>query len=502
MAGNIRDVTIDSELSESVFICDNMYVGGGNSPTFEPIWLSDHNIDRICTIGSPRHFTDHNSTALEHLHISINDGDTDSFRTHWETIFDFIRKSTDSNVLVYSTSCTSRSAVVAIAYVIKHLNMKLSDALMFVCTQRLIISPPTSEVQHLLQAYEAELRLSTFLNDVISQRLFFEPDPSTHQERSWQWDRMFQQLETTRKTLLAPTLTVSSAVSDRNHAASLLQTSQEPALSPVLISKEYPMWQYDGFLNAHECEVLIEYAKAQPEIASVPDTWSLDTVHRCATQIKIPNDITGAGEDSEVVHVLSRLRAKAYSCFRIDATGKYASLSQCQISFTPPEPKSIPRNSPSIGLHVDQNNGNSSRWATVLVYLNSMTEASGGATVWPCAGEGAHEDVVSAGRELLQTGITSTSDACNIQMQDGKVDVSMVDGTDAASRLLSYAVPCVLHPEQRPSGITRTPCAGTAVCFYSTDNRGTPDPRSWHGKHCHVPPFASCDVCGHFALSR
>lgn len=436
----------------------------------------------------------------------MDEREDESLRLHWDGIFDFLRKKLDSNALVHCVDGISRSGTVVVAYMMKYFGMKFSDALTFVCARRSVISPHSGFRQQ-LHEYEAELRLSKFLSDVVSQRVLFEPDDASRLRRAALWHVMFQRLDTARRSQpprskSASPLKLSIIDTSSGPSETALSTLDDSA--PVLISRENPMWLCSNFLTQQDCEILIDYALKQHEITGMPSTWSPDATHRCGTKMTVSNMHVETHATPEIARVFSRLRTKADSLFHIDATGEYAKLSRCQISFTPPEPSCIPKNSPSIGLHVDQNNGNTSRWATVLVYLNSLTEECGGATVWPCAGDATKDDVVHAGVELLQTGFTSTSEACSIDVQDGEVEVSMVDGTDAASRLLADIAPNPLKSTQPicTSGIALTPCAGTAVCFYSTDRYGTPDPRSWHGKHYFVSFHGACIVCVDATQSR
>ena len=141
---------------------------------------------------------------------------------------------------------------------------------------------------------------------------------------------------------------------------------------------------------------------------------------------------------------------------------------------------------------MDQNNNNSSRWATILVYLNDVYPEEGGATVWPCVSSRDLEEtrksnpvVVAAGERLLKIHhITCTSDACHIHTNAAtqEVEVEVVDGTDEASLMLEMmSSSSSSSSSSSESGLLITPVAGTAICFYSVDANGSPDPASWHG---------------------
>ena len=170
--------------------------------------------------------------------------------------------------------------------------------------------------------------------------------------------------------------------------------------------------------------------------------------------------------------MLRLVRERAFTLFDVPHDGS-VSICDAQISLTLPEKTGSHPDSPSIGLHVDQNNGNEDRFCTVLVYLNGGGGGGtglvvGGSTVWPCvpaAGSGGNRaapagtgraatsappgfdvadvdtsgnevrlrDVAHAGAHLLSTGATSTSDAVHLEVGQGEVEVSLVPGSVAAA---------------------------------------------------------------------
>ena len=85
--------------------------------------------------------------------------------------------------------------------------------------------------------------------------------------------------------------------------------------------------------------------------------------------------------------------------------------SGCQLSFSAPEGSG--GGGATIGLHVDQNNGARHRWATVLIYLNTIEPSDGGCTVFPCV---AAADTEPPGRPVrsgsaLEPGLETPADA-------------------------------------------------------------------------------------------
>ena len=289
-----------------------------------------------------------------------------------------------------------------------------------------------------------EESLTLFLTDIVKRKVRYPPS-TEESSRQKIWDETFTTLQTARieqaKSNASPSTSTSIPTAPLNLNAAGSST---------------PLWVRDNVLSPQECEMLIEFA-SRNGCEEMPTLFG-DThfEHRCGTKIHL---------DESTLPELTRLRQRIQQCFKLD---DHAAQTQCQISFTPPEHAAS--NTPSIGLHVDQNNGNAGRYQTILIYLNTVPSSCGGGTAWPCLGT-ANKEVVEAGDRLLNCGITCTSDACRIDLIDhGQVDVQMVDGTVEACLLTAAAT----------QGLYCAPIQGRAVLFYSVKENGEPDASSFH----------------------
>ena len=282
--------------------------------------------------------------------------------------------------------------------------------------------------------------LTQFLTDTVKRKVRYPPSTDAT-SRKKVWDETFATLQTAR---------IEQAKSNSPPSTSI----PTPPLNLNAAGSSTPLWVRDNVLSPQECEMLIEFA-SKSGCEKMPNLFG-DTHFRCGTKIHL---------DESTLPELTRLRQRIQQCFKLD---DHAAQTQCQISFTPPE--HAVSNTPSIGLHVDQNNGNTERYQTILIYLNTVPSSCGGGTAWPCLGT-ARKEVVEAGERLLNCGFTCTSDACRIDLIDHEqVDVQMVDGTVEACLLTAAAT----------QGIYCAPVQGRAVLFYSVTGNGEPDASSFH----------------------
>jgi hypothetical protein len=146
------------------------------------------------------------------------------------------------------------------------------------------------------------------------------------------------------------------------------------------------------FCSADECRALIRLGARGSTQLVRPSGWSPNWRGRevASRMLRMPLDGESTEAEREEGRLLSLLAARAEALTGCDVLapsgGGGASLhpsAGCQLSFSAPE--SVGSRGATIGLHVDQNHGARHRWATILVYLNSIEHARGGCTVFPCA---------------------------------------------------------------------------------------------------------------------
>lgn len=148
------------------------------------------------------------------------------------------------------------------------------------------------------------------------------------------------------------------------------------------------------FCSADECQALIRLgARGSAQLAR-PSGWSPDWRGRQVAKrmLRMPPEGQAMEAEREEGRLLSMLaeRAESLTGCNVLSSGGGGSCdgstdlsAGCQLTFTAPETDGT--GGATIGLHVDQNHGAMHRWATILVYLNTIEPARGGGTVFPCA---------------------------------------------------------------------------------------------------------------------
>jgi hypothetical protein len=96
---------------------------------------------------------------MEYLHINIGDTPTDDISPYFGPSYDFIEQARleGKGVLVHCTMGMSRSATLVLAYLIRHNDMSLADAISYMKARRPVASPNPGFMTQLIQ-FEQTLR--------------------------------------------------------------------------------------------------------------------------------------------------------------------------------------------------------------------------------------------------------------------------------------------------------------------------------------------------------
>lgn len=296
-----------------------------------------------------------------------------------------------------------------------------------------------------------------FLTEQVQLRVVAPPE-GTHAEREGQWGECWGEW---------------MSRIDSDHCPPKAQ-EEELRIGPTTLATDPGVYHLSGLMTPDECIAVTQWGSVEGATHAPPDHWSptleaADVSRRVVVKLDSGDPRTplspaaAAALDAVVVRTLHLLRLPEH----------FASTSEVvQVTFSAPE--SVVPNSPTIGLHVDQNNGNPTRWATVLVYLNDVDPGAGGGTIFPLAQPDGGDSTI--GQALLDNGITSTSEACVLTIDSpGEVSIAPVDGTDAAAALTALA-------RDEAAGVRTEPRRGDGVLFFSATPAAPlqSSPRSWH----------------------
>lgn len=123
------------------------------------------------------------------------------------------------------------------------------------------------------------------------------------------------------------------------------------------------------------------------------------------------------------------------------------------------------------GLHMDTNGQVLFRHVTCILYLNTIEKENGGATVFPLARTLPDDPALVAAKHLIAEKVSHTRSP----------SLSAVPGASNAARQLEARVGShYLDDPNTESAIRIQPKAGRLLIFFSRDEAGADDPRSWH----------------------
>ena len=129
-------------------------------------------------------------------------------------------------------------------------------------------------------------------------------------------------------------------------------------------------------------------------------------------------------------------------------------------NFTPPQ--KLTNNGVGLGCHLDVHN-KPNRFVTSLIYLNSLDEDCGGKTSFPYASTNLPSQVEESGRILYENGFTHTN--TTLKSKEEKIISSAQFLTEFSSSSSCFSI---------------TPKKGRMILFYSRNQTGKVDHKSWH----------------------
>eukprot|EP00111_Clytia_hemisphaerica_P008083 TCONS_00023556-protein len=119
-------------------------------------------------------------TTGRYLRIPIKDNSSENIVAWFQTAFDFIDKvkESDDHILIHCVGGVSRSATIAIAYVMKHFSLSLDNAYRYVKNKRPTISPNLNFMGQLVQYEQQLLQETSLINAPLSELNLDSPTES------------------------------------------------------------------------------------------------------------------------------------------------------------------------------------------------------------------------------------------------------------------------------------------------------------------------------------
>mmetsp|Transcript_50674 Transcript_50674/g.162184 ORF Transcript_50674/g.162184 Transcript_50674/m.162184 type:complete len:400 (+) Transcript_50674:953-2152(+) len=182
---------------------------------------------------------------------------------------------------------------------------------------------------------------------------------------------------------------------DRPPARALVVHAPGRQLRLELMSSSPRVFLCRDFLSPAECDAFVALGQ---QVSTRPHAWTnLELGMRNVVATGLRTKGTRAeGREGKLVALLEE-RVAALTGLPPGSQGE-----RIQLSFSAPEAEA---SKCSIGLHVDANHQKHHRWATVLVYLNTLPQGCGGETVFPCAGGAGTEPARDAATQLFGAGL-------------------------------------------------------------------------------------------------
>ena len=250
-----------------------------------------------------------------------------------------------------------------------------------------------------------------------------------------------------------------------------------------------PAYVIPAFMSAEECQVLRQLAEKQRAAGALglgcmlQDTGLQDDEREALTAFEQRvAGVTGcAPHDSD---------GKAVFKLTCSSTGDLSeSETEDKIGMTPEQGACRIPGIP-MGLHVDTHNQQLRRFASIILYLNTLPPGSGGETVFPNA--------LAAGAELLHANVshTHTPSRCECEQRATRAAAVLLSVAQSVcscdhSPVATHAGTPSLKESKSPPFALRTNGNAMAVCpqqglclLFYTRHPGTGghvDPLSWHG---------------------
>mmetsp|Transcript_47938 Transcript_47938/g.116594 ORF Transcript_47938/g.116594 Transcript_47938/m.116594 type:complete len:458 (+) Transcript_47938:51-1424(+) len=245
-----------------------------------------------------------------------------------------------------------------------------------------------------------------------------------------------------------------ASTDERSHTGEQSDHSHSDEVSLLLAQRYREEFEYQQYMAQNQTHM-----HQLVQLSSSPLIFTIDEFIDPETCRRVQNDATGCFD----LMYPEQLSDKLFNGQESEMDGLLFNLASSQEHTTDdPYPD---------GLHMDTNNRCLNRHVTCILYLNDIPEECGGATVFPLARTMSDDPVLQASQRLLNAKISHTRQ--QLPTEELKSD----------ARLLESRLPVqddFLETPDTSTVIRIQPKAGKLLVFFSRDENGQDDARTWH----------------------